>query len=50
MITERSNKYHYKVDESGDYKRLSSPNANYIFNKKDGMTLSWGKTLKEDPE
>ena len=47
---ERSTSYNYKVEESKDYKKLTSPNANYIFDKKDGVTFSWGKTLREDPE
>lgn len=47
---ERSTSYNYKVEESKDYKKLTSPNANYIFDKKDGITFSWGKTLREDPE
>lgn len=47
---EISTTHNYRVEESKDYKKLISPNANYIFDKRDGVTLSWGKTIKEDPE
>ena len=49
-IIERSITHNYKVEESKDYKKLTSPNANYIFDKRDGVTFSWGKTVKENPE
>ena len=47
---EISTTHNYRVEESKDYKKLISPNANYIFDKRDGVTFSWGKTIKEDPE
>ena len=49
-LIEESKTYEYRVSEDNSYKRLSSPNANYIFNKIDGVTFSWGRTLEEDPE
>lgn len=49
-VIERSTTHNYKVEENKDYKKLISPNANYIFDKRDGITFSWGKTFKEDPE
>lgn len=40
----------YSVIDSKDEKILASSNANYIFNKKTGEMLTWGKTLKDDVE
>lgn len=49
-LVERSEKYNYEVYESGNCKVFQSPSANYIFDKNTGYMVSFGKTLKEDPE
>ena len=36
--------------ENETVKQFSSPDYNYIFNKKDGLFLRWGKTKEEDPQ
>lgn len=48
-LVEESKKYNYTVHDSEDYKVFYSPEASYVFNKKDGKMVSWGKSLKEDP-
>lgn len=40
----------FTIKENDKFKLLSSPNANYIFNKQDGTMITWGRTIKEDPE
>lgn len=39
-----------KFFEDDNEKLFFSKNFNYIFNKKNGTTAFWGKTLSEDPE
>ena len=40
----------FKVADSQDIKSVQSEHYNYIFNKKSGMFVRWGKTEKEDPQ
>lgn len=40
----------FTIKENDKFKLLSSSNANYIFNKQDGTMITWGRTIKEDPE
>lgn len=39
----------YKVYEDDVYKLYRSDEANYDFNKRDGVALMWGKTVNDDP-
>jgi MoaA/NifB/PqqE/SkfB family radical SAM enzyme len=39
-----------KIKESSDIKVLVSPEYNYVFNKKNGNMMSWGKTPDDDPD
>lgn len=38
------------ITENALFKRLQSKECNYFFNKKTGLTLTWGATPKEDPK
>jgi hypothetical protein len=38
-----------QIMESGVFKLVQSPTYNYVFNKKNGFTATWGRTLQEDP-
>jgi MoaA/NifB/PqqE/SkfB family radical SAM enzyme len=38
------------ITENKNFKRLKSKECNYYFNKKTGLTLTWGTTLKDDPK
>lgn len=50
-IIESSDKYGYTVSigDSGRVKALDSQNYHYRFQLSDGMMLSWGKTVDDDP-
>ena len=39
-----------EIKDSKTFKILKSENYNYIFNKKDGLFMRWGKTEDDDPE
>jgi len=39
----------YKIQENDNWKKLESETVNYIFNKNNGFTATWGKTLDDDP-
>lgn len=39
----------YKVYEDDVYKLYRSDEANYDFNKRDGVALMWGRTVNDDP-
>lgn len=47
MIIEKTPEYSVEFD--GRLKKMSSSNANYVFDTKTGFTVSWGKTVEEDP-
>jgi hypothetical protein len=40
----------YKIRESADYKNIIGPEFNLIFRKRDGFTMTWGKTQEDDPQ
>lgn len=40
----------YKITENKVFKAMTSENANYIFNKKTGKMITWGKTKEDDVE
>ncbi len=40
----------YRIMEDGNKKCLMSKDYNYMFNKKNGAFLRWGKTYDDDPE
>lgn len=50
LLTEESKKYKYKVFESPCTKQVMGDNddVHLIFNKRNGCTISWGKTLDDD--
>lgn len=50
ICIEHSDKYKYDVyvDKEYRHKYFRSPEANYNFDIKTGMMLSWGKTLEDD--
>ena len=39
-----------KIKETDTVKLLSSPDYNYVFNKKTGLFMRWGRTTREDPD
>lgn len=39
-----------KLKETKDIKVVSSPEYNYIFNKKSGLLMRWGETHEDDPD
>jgi len=40
----------YEIKENKTYKILSSPEYNYVFNKKNGIFARWGSTKERDPD
>jgi radical SAM protein with 4Fe4S-binding SPASM domain len=39
----------YDISQNDTFKRFKSPDCNYLFNKKTGKMLTWGKTLEDNP-
>ena len=39
----------YKIEEHGNIKQMSSPLANYIFDKETGTMVTWGETKDTEP-
>jgi hypothetical protein len=40
----------FRIKETAHKKMMASENANYVFDKKTGKMITWGKTLQDDPE
>lgn len=40
----------YEIKEDKTYKVLSSPDYNYVFNKRNGLFARWGSTKEKDPD
>lgn len=40
----------YKIEETSDYKRCTSPDYNYAFDKRTGFFARWGSTPEHDPQ
>ena len=47
-VIEESRTYGYKVSEDSNYKKLSSPNANYIFNKRNEPYKEFNYIIRSD--
>jgi len=40
----------FQITENEKFKKMTSSDANYIFNKINGQMITWGKTLEDDAE
>lgn len=49
-ILEKTKDYEVSMSDDGLFKGFVSKDAHYLFNLENGTMISWGKTLKEDPE